>query len=227
MNEDESHLRYYDDEPVDDTILFKNDRISSIISDVVLDTQLHTPFAICINGEWGEGKTSLLKSIYNKVKTNIENNSAYGNQIKTLWFNAWEYERLDPVAALLYLIQDEYKGRQDKFRKTAKSVGLVLFDMAIRAHTNMSLKDMKEYFEQSVKSITSIRDDLGNLIENGRLIIFIDDLDRCIIEKTLEMLEALKIFLNAKNVVVVLAADIQKLERAWELRYNKLSSSTE
>ena len=226
MSQDKTEIQYYDDEPLENSKLFGNDTISSTIKDIILDKDLHTPFAICIDGEWGEGKTSLLRSVYNKVNSEVRNNGLNENQ-KVLWFNAWEYERLDPVAALLFRIQELYKGKKDKFRKTAKNLGLVLFDMAIRAHTNMSLPEMRGYFQDSVKSITSIKEDLENLVEQGKLIIFIDDLNRCLIDKTLEMLEALKIFLNARNVIVVSAADIHKLERAWELRYNKLSSIDE
>ncbi len=227
MNLNEKKTQYFDDEPTENSNLFKNDALSSTIKEVILDSDLPTPFAICIDGEWGEGKSSLLKSVCNKVSLDIKEDITKTDEFKVLWFNAWEYERLDPVAALLYLIQELYKDGGDKLKKTAISVGRMLFDMAIRAHTNMDLNDLETYFRDSVKGITSIKDDLQETIKKGKLIIFIDDLDRCIVEKTLEMLEALKIFLNSKNVIVVLAADIQKLERAWELRYNKLSTSGE
>ncbi|TVP40764.1 KAP family P-loop NTPase fold protein [Candidatus Nitrosocosmicus arcticus] len=218
---------YYDDEPKNNSTLFKNDETSTIIKDLITDEKLPTPFAICINGQWGEGKTSLLSCIHDKVKSHIQQEVGRNKNSRVLWFNAWEYERLDPVASLLFKIQEQYEDINNRFKETAKSVGTVLFDMAIRAHTNMSLEQVRGYFEKSVKSVSSIKEDLESLIKTGKLYIFIDDLDRCLIEKTLEMLEALKIFLNAKNVIVILAADVEKLERAWELRYNQQSPSSE
>lgn len=57
------------------------------------------------------------------------------------------------------------------------------------------------------------------MVTGERLLIFIDGLDRCSIDNVLEMLEAIKMLLSAKGVIDVIAVDMTKLERAWELRY--------
>jgi hypothetical protein len=70
-------------------------------------------------------------------------------------------------------------------------------------------KDITDIFEQTVKEIPQIHKDLSEVIGNGRLFIFIDDLDRCSIENVLTILQTLKVFLNAKNVIFILAADFK------------------
>ena len=52
-----------------------------------------------------------------------------------------------------------------------------------------------------------------------RLVILIDDLDRCLPEKAVEMLESIKSFLNIQNFAFVLAVDDEVIERGINHRY--------
>ncbi|GAB4162601.1 MAG: hypothetical protein Fur0021_36960 [Candidatus Promineifilaceae bacterium] len=58
-----------------------------------------------------------------------------------------------------------------------------------------------EQFEATFKEAVQLLDEDGM----GRLIVFVDDLDRCLPEKAVEVLEAIKLFLEAPGVVFVLA----------------------
>jgi len=53
----------------------------------------------------------------------------------------------------------------------------------------------------------------------GALVIFIDDLDRCLPDKTVQALEALKLFLDKRGCVFVLGADIRIVQMAVETHY--------
>ncbi len=55
--------------------------------------------------------------------------------------------------------------------------------------------------------------------EKGVLVIFIDDLDRCLPEKTIQVLEAIKLFLDRPGTVFVLAADENVVRAAIEAHY--------
>jgi hypothetical protein len=44
-------------------------------------------------------------------------------------------------------------------------------------------------------------------------------LDRCHVDNALGILEALKLFLSSQGAIFVVAVDMKKLERAWDLRY--------
>jgi formylglycine-generating enzyme required for sulfatase activity/energy-coupling factor transporter ATP-binding protein EcfA2 len=54
---------------------------------------------------------------------------------------------------------------------------------------------------------------------SGRLIVFVDDLDRCLPEKAVEVLEAIKLFLEVKGVVFVLGMDQTVIRQGIEARY--------
>lgn len=53
----------------------------------------------------------------------------------------------------------------------------------------------------------------------GRLIVFVDDLDRCLPEKALEILEAIKLFLEVEGTAFVLALDREVLRQGIEAYY--------
>ena len=52
-----------------------------------------------------------------------------------------------------------------------------------------------------------------------RLVVFVDDLDRCLPDKALQVLEALKLFLDVPGCIYVLALDAEAIERAVGSRY--------
>ena len=62
------------------------------------------------------------------------------------------------------------------------------------------------------------------LINEARLIVFVDDLDRCLPEKAIEVLEAIKLFLEVPGVVFVLGMDREVVQRGIEARYGHFFS---
>ena len=58
------------------------------------------------------------------------------------------------------------------------------------------------------------------LTENNRIVVFIDDLDRLVPEKAVDLLEALKLFLDIKGCVFVLACDYQVIAQGLKQKFN-------
>jgi formylglycine-generating enzyme required for sulfatase activity len=56
----------------------------------------------------------------------------------------------------------------------------------------------------------------------GKLVVFVDDLDRCMPEKAIEVLEAIKLFLDVEGCVFVLGLDQDVVARGVELKYREL-----
>lgn len=214
-------LRIFDDEPDYMSHNFYFDLYANQLYNLIKEGLPDTPFAICLDGGWGEGKTSLLKRVYNGLR---EEKDA---KFKVLWFNAWQYERLDPVLALLQKIANEYEGREaKKLNEIIKGLGLVFLDVVSRKTIGLNLEEIKGRFESSVKEIQAIHETLENLIGVGtKLIVFVDDLDRCSIENTINILESIKLVFSAKNTKFVVGADMKMLETAWALKQGHLVES--
>ena len=58
-----------------------------------------------------------------------------------------------------------------------------------------------------------------NVLDHGRLVVFIDDLDRCLPDKAVEVLEAVKLFLDVPGFVFVLGVDRSVIEEGIRVRY--------
>lgn len=209
-----ANLSLVKDEPAEE-LLFGFDTFAQQILDILVDEKTDTPFVIAIHGEWGSGKTSLIKSIKKLFDEKIQD-----KDWKSLEFDAWEYERVDVIAALLQQIQNTYPNAGDKARNFSKSLGSFVLDAALRKIVGMNKRDALVHFNQFTSSISTIKKDLENITKDGRLIVFVDDLDRCNIDNVLDMLEAIKMFLTAHGIIFVIAVDMEKIERAWKLRYN-------
>jgi Cdc6-like AAA superfamily ATPase len=61
------------------------------------------------------------------------------------------------------------------------------------------------------------------LVGNGKpLVVVIDDLDRCLPEKAIQVLEAIKLFLDVEGCVFLLAVDRDVVEKAIAVKYKEL-----
>jgi hypothetical protein len=206
------------DEPDRESKLFQFDKFAKQLANIILDEKLHTPYAIAVHGEWGEGKTSLIGHAHNLLISAVKEQN---KDWKVLWFDAWEYERLDPVAALLQRISNLYAEgeRNQKFREAINGLASIFSDVVLRSAIHMTLKEAREHFESSIEQIPTISEKLSKMIGEGRLIVFVDDLDRCHVDNALGIMDAIKLFLHAEGAIFVVAVDMKKLERAWDLRY--------
>lgn len=72
-----------------------------------------------------------------------------------------------------------------------------------------------EQFQDKFKEL------IKQFIEPNRLVVFVDDLDRCLPEKAVEVLEAIKLFLDVKNCVFVLGLDQGVIARGIEMKYRE------
>jgi hypothetical protein len=213
------NIRLLQDRPDLTSEFFQFKKFASQLESFLMDTNTPTPYTIAVHGEWGGGKTSLIQRVYESIKNNHSNTN-----LKILWFDAWEYERIDPVLSLMQRIAIEYRGAGRKFKGIVKGLLLATSDVVSRKTIGLTTEEIQKYFASSVENIPTIEKQLKNIVGEGRLIVFVDDLDRCIVENALGILKAIKLFLSAEGVIFVIAVDMIKLERAWELRYKGMKT---
>lgn len=81
----------------------------------------------------------------------------------------------------------------------------------------------KTTFQEGIDVINEMLSNLGGSSNNPdlKLVVFIDDLDRCTPEKATEVFESTKIFLNIPGVVFVLALSQEIVEMAIDLKYKE------
>jgi formylglycine-generating enzyme required for sulfatase activity len=88
-------------------------------------------------------------------------------------------------------------------------------------------REKTKIYSEHVQSLEQFQDKFQWLVREyvqpqGKLVVFIDDLDRCMPEKAIEVLEAIKLFLDAEGCVFVLGLDQDVVARGVELKYREL-----
>jgi KAP family P-loop domain len=208
--------------------------------DVLADPNTQTPFTVGIFGTWGSGKTSLLQLLDAGLKEQCPDTHA------RVQFNAWVH-RKEPsmLVPLLHTIRDTLQESGVKaFLDSAKKITEILArlgsDLFLKAITfgQVSVANLEKLEKKYLERQLAVESELRNLRkklaevaaglgENGRLVLFIDDLDRCQPTDIIDLLESVKLFLDVPNVLVILAMDKEVIDRGIEVRYKDFQFSPE
>jgi hypothetical protein len=85
-------------------------------------------------------------------------------------------------------------------------------------------RETKKVYRERIQFMEQFEAEFQELVnkcvgEDGRLVVFIDDLDRCLPEQSIDILEAIKLFLNAERCVFVIGVDKKVVQDGIKLRY--------
>lgn len=249
MAEQETRVKkskMYSDAPIKDANRFNFEAYSDVISKIILNKENNTPFSIAINGSWGRGKTTLMRTIREKVKN--ESGKRNNRKVKSVWFDAWKYSETDTMlAALVFEIFEEMareKGLIDKLK--AKIVGDKQINMSkvlsdLLAAVTMSRVEFDKWLEdQAYKKELSFYDLFQDYMKKilmtfvlkkekgeysdkeGVLVIFIDDLDRCPPKQITKVLESINLFFDQEGCFFVFGVDISMISKAIAFDYKNL-----
>ena len=219
------------------------------------------PATIGVFGDWGSGKSSLLRMAEAELREDEDT--------LVLSFNGWLFEDYgDAKAALMGNILDALAEEQSltpKAKKiamrllkrvnwwrvlgvTAKAgVGLALggpVGLGIAAGADIATmgkellkkvedindEDLTRYLKEDVdhevrRGIREFRKDFADLLaetKRKKLVVIIDDLDRCLPETIIETLEAIKLFLFVDHTAFVIGADERLVRYAVRRRFPEL-----
>jgi uncharacterized protein YjbI with pentapeptide repeats len=249
MAEQETRVKkskMYSDAPLKDANRFNFEAYSDVISKIILNKENNTPFSIAINGSWGRGKTTLMRTIREKLKN--ESGKRNNRKVKSVWFDAWKYSETDTMlAALVFEIFEEMareKGLIDKLK--AKIVGDKQINMSkvlsdLLAAVTMSRVELDKWLEdQAYKKELSFYDLFQDYMKKilmtfvlkkekgeysdkeGVLVIFIDDLDRCPPKQITKVLESINLFFDQEGCFFVFGVDISMISKAIDFDYKNL-----
>jgi formylglycine-generating enzyme required for sulfatase activity len=87
-------------------------------------------------------------------------------------------------------------------------------------------REKTKIYSEHIESLEQFQKNFKELVEQyirpQKLVVFIDDLDRCMPEKAIEVLEAIKLFLDVEGCTFVLGLDQDVIARGVELKYREL-----
>lgn len=199
------------------------DGLSAFIKDC------ETPMTMAIQGDWGTGKSSIMEMV--EAKINEDNKKGIYNLVS---FNTWQFSQFNlgeqlPVVLLSRLLK-EVSGEDEKTAATTETIKKALFKLSSSLLKTVT-KDLVDLESLKPEDTTDLIEQIGTLKANfqelidkkagekGRVIIFVDDLDRLDPARAVELLEVLKIFLDCRKCVFVLAIDYGVVARGVKAKY--------
>lgn len=178
---------------------------------------------IALYGNWGSGKSSVIETLIDR----------YGNNRETICikFNAWKYENEEnlPYALLEHIIAELGKNEDIKFEikmikdSLLKSGKIVFKSFGVNYGIfNLSFEKIESEKYGKIETLIEKFEELSYILleNNKKLIVFIDELDRCERENILKFLASLKLFFTSgDNINYICAVDKEAIEKALKHKY--------
>ncbi len=204
------------------------DSYVKVLSEICLHPDL-APLTMGIFGAWGSGKSSLMRML----KAHIDAQVGEGDDdrsTKTLEFNAWRYEgREEAQSALIHAILAKLQEGQTLGQEMVNLFGTLKRNASVlklAKFTTKSLMTMtpdiggfidcfQKESEEVAKTMQRFESDFSECLAKmqiERIVVFIDDLDRCSDAKVIETFETIKLFLNVPACTFVIGADDERIK---------------
>jgi len=203
------------------------------------------PLTICLNGEWGSGKTFFLTRFaenYNKRKP----------EGRAIYFNAWQDDFLDdPLVAIISQLRNVVKDSESTLYDSIKSaaapclakIGLSIAKQVTKKVTGVDVNEIKlddlktkpetlfERYNAMDASRKLLREAIAKLAEatwqatEKPLLFIVDELDRCRPTFAIELLERIKHLFCVPHLVFIVGVDLRQLEKSVKAIYGDIDAN--
>lgn len=196
----------------------------------ISDSDEQTTFAI--SGDWGSGKTVFMHQFMTVVQNQdmidllgISDMSA--NEYEIFYYNAWENELLQkPTISILSRLLETYypyEEDKDKLVKILTRIG----NIAVKLGTAgvLCLDDLTNP-SSDIANVTKINETFIEAIDyilkrtdRKKVVIIIDELDRCKPTNVIQLLEEVKHFYSHNSLCFLFSADLKQLGHTIKKMY--------
>lgn len=240
-----------------------------MVADIATNRDL-SPSTIGLYGDWGSGKSSLMKLALKKIEDSNPKSRKEKDTTTSLCieFNGWLFEGYEDTktslcGAILDALADEERFSQEvtdyanelikkiDFKKilgkgikygldffltggvgTLTDLTLSSILSSIKANvSDLQVKDIEEILDKLKKDekarteIKNFRKEFQELLKKSKVenvVVFIDELDRCLPDTILEVFEAMRLFLFVEGMSFVIGADERLIQYAIRSKYKEV-----
>lgn len=189
-----------------------------------IESETSSTYSICLAGDWGIGKTSIMQGVEQKLKEKIANREQKNGctqkdgsviRYEFIHINALELDTADSL--FLYLFsrikqilreQGMYVGVGSTYRKFIGSA------IDTITHSSLSLLLEGEIFERNEDyrvQKKKLSDLIAKAMHSGRIIVVVDDIERCEQKKIREYLFFVKEIASMERCISVFVTDYSRL----------------
>ena len=226
-------------------LLNREDFVDNVIKVINQLSNIKRGCCFAIEGGWGVGKTFVIEEIEDKLKMS-QSEETSSDRYFVFHYNCWHHDYYEePAVAIISAmiastkeddtllsentdvsIRAGYKLAKEKIKEIAdlyieNKIGINLISLAeefkdIKKNEENAEHEFDQMFNFS-QTIEKVRKKLQEIAEKRTIVLFVDELDRCIPQYAIKVLERLHhIFYGLDNVVVVMAMDRKQLEHSVE-----------
>jgi hypothetical protein len=217
--------------------------IAAALADIVMESAPR--FAIGIFGGWGSGKTTLMQA----VEARLDHDRAVPVRFSAWRYEKEEHlilPLLDTIRDALLAWGEQRPGNVKASQRTARTIGRVMhaivagtsvkigvpgaIDVSFEANKALEadrrLSDAsaearvpRSAYHASFRALRDAFEEFAGPESNRRIVVFIDDLDRCLPGSALQVLESMKLFFDLDGFVFVVGLDRTVVENVVESKY--------
>lgn len=218
-------------ETIEKDVLKRNKKIINLMR---LLNNIDENYIISIDGEWGSGKTFFVKQLMHIRENNIfpspfpnekEVVKKFSEKYFIVYYNAWQNDNHnDAIESLIYNILNEFP----KFRKDiidnqeifslGKSMLMKFIEKSsLGIIKKEDLEKMKTFSDlaNAIKTMEEKKEILNRLLDliadKSRILLVIDELDRCNPNYAVNMLETIKHFYDNKRITTLVVTNNKQL----------------
>lgn len=171
---------------------------------------------------------SELEEYFPKLDTIVNNNTfkdlKVQNNFVPIYYNAWNNDsHIDPINSIIFNIIKEHNILKDYQKETSNLIDKIagVLDM-VNIWSNGSIKELVTSFKKQdiipeITTMEQIKETLNVLLDKlleergDKLVIFIDELDRCNPVYAIKLLERIKHFFEHENIIFVFSVNEKEL----------------
>jgi hypothetical protein len=217
--------------------------IATALADIVMESKPR--FAIGIFGGWGSGKTTLMQA----VEAHLDRAHAVPVRFSAWRYEKEEHlilPLLDTIRDSLLEWGEQQPGHAQASRETARTIGRVMraivagtsvkigvpgaidlsfeANKALEAGQRMSsaraeARVPRSSYHASFRALRDAFEEFAGPGSQRRIVVFIDDLDRCLPGSALQVLESMKLFFDLDGFVFVVGLDRKVVEHVVDSKY--------
>lgn len=205
---------------------------------LINNSELITPPVVFgIHGKWGTGKSTFMKLIKNKLDKDFY----------TIAINPWEYgENQNFITIFLAKLYNNKEVKKNIFSKENDSainflkcifkplkLSVDVKPLKLEYDFNkFSLDEQKNVIDSFISENFALKESISyilnhNFFSKKKIVVFIDDLDRCSVKKIMEVIESIKLIFNSPNCIFFLGCDTNYIESALSIEYEKFIENNE
>lgn len=181
-----------------------------------------TPYVLALEGGYGVGKTYFITRFCEHLRNkNFDEDISIDSIYLNLWENDYVANPFPVIASQIISVLDPTHEQQESIKENAIKITNNLLKFGAKLASGMDIGDVLPNLKQDKNDIRIFKNNLQKIIteKGGKVVLVVDELDRCKPDYAVKTLEALKHFFNIEGLFIILTTRIDFMDCICDAHY--------